>query len=240
MSFVPVLWNRFNQRQNDSDDLFHFMDDWNPMPLSWGYGRPMMQRRRRPEYSLADRKWTYGVKIGDFDAQHVKVKVEGGKVIIHAKYTDGNDEWGDTVERTRTVQIPENVDAEKIHSFMKSDGTMMLEAPYRLSEEKQLQVLPQEGRALVASDSHSNLMKFNVENYRPEEVKVLCKDGMLTAQGERKRSEDGHEIHESFFRQMTVPRSVDGKNIQCFRDDEGNLTIRAPTVEDVEMEQAKK
>ncbi|CAC5398653.1 unnamed protein product [Mytilus coruscus] len=163
-----------------------------------------------------------------------------GKVIIHAKYTDGNDEWGDTVERTRTVQIPENVDAEKIHSFMKSDGTMMLEAPYRLSEETQLQVVPQEGRALVSSDSHSNLMKFNVENYRPEEVKVTCKDGMLTAQGERKRSEDGHEIRESFFRQMTVPRSVDGKNIECFRDDEGNLTIRAPMAGDIEMEQAKK
>ncbi|CAG2189653.1 FAB1 [Mytilus edulis] len=63
---------------------------------------------------------------------------------------------------------------------------------------------------------------------------------MLTAQGERQRSEDGHEIRELFFRQMTVPRSVDGKNIQCFRDDKGNLTIRAPMAEDVEMEQAKK
>ncbi|XP_063424742.1 major egg antigen-like [Mytilus trossulus] len=240
MSFVPVLWNRNSQRQNDSDDMFSFLDDWSP--LSWGYGRPMMamQRRRRPENSLADRKWTYSVKIGDFNAEHVKVKVDDGKVIIHAKYTDGNDEWGDTVERTRTVQIPENVDAEKIHSFMKSDGTMMLEAPYRLSEEKQLQVVPQEGRALVSSDSHNNLMTFSVDNYRPEEVKVTCKDGMLTAQGERQRSEDGHEIRESFFRQMTVPRSVDGKNIQCFRDDKGNLTIRAPMAEDVEMEQAKK
>ncbi|VDI27521.1 Hypothetical predicted protein [Mytilus galloprovincialis] len=83
-------------------------------------------------------------------------------------------------------------------------------------------------------------MTFNVENYRQEEVKVVCKGCLLTIQGERKRSEDGHEIRDSFFRQMTVPRSVDGKNIQCFRDDKGNLTIRAPMAEDVEMEQAKK
>ncbi|CAC5382653.1 unnamed protein product [Mytilus coruscus] len=226
--------------QPDSDDMFHFMDDWEPMSVGLGYGRPLTSRRRRPETSLADRKWTYSVKIGDFDAQHVKVKVEDGKVLVHAKYTDGNNEWGDTVERKRTVKVPENVDAEKIHSFMRSDGTLVLEAPYNHPEERQLQVVPHAGGALVSSDSHSNLMKFNVENFRPEEVKVSCKDGMLTAQGERKRSEDGLEVRESFWRQMTVPRSVDGKNIECFRDDEGNLTIRAPMAEDVEMEQAKK
>jgi hypothetical protein len=54
------------------------------------------------------------VKIGDFDSEHVKVKVENGKVVIHAKYTEGNDEWGDTVERRRTVQVPENVETENI------------------------------------------------------------------------------------------------------------------------------
>ncbi|CAG2189652.1 unnamed protein product [Mytilus edulis] len=98
------------------------------MPVSWFYGHPMIQRINRPETSLADRKWNYSVQIGDFNAEQVKVKVEDGKVIIYAKYTDGNDEWGDTVVRTRTVQIPENVDSEKLHSFMKPDGTMMLEA----------------------------------------------------------------------------------------------------------------
>ncbi|XP_063422203.1 uncharacterized protein LOC134706828 [Mytilus trossulus] len=246
MSFVPVLWNRYNQTQHDFDDMFHFMDDWEPMSVGCGYGRHppcqgmAMRRRRRPETSLADKKWTYSVKIGDFDAQHVKVKVDNGNVIIHAKYTDGNDEWGDTVERKRTVKVPENVDAEKMHSFMRSDGTMVLEAPYFHPEERQLQVVPHDGGALLSSDSHSNLMKFNVENFRPEEVKVSCKDGILTVQGEKQRSEDGHEIRESFWRQMTVPQSVDGKNIECLKDEEGNLTIRAPVVEDVEMEQAKK
>lgn len=78
MSYVPVLWNRMN---HDLDDLFHVMDaDFQPM--GWGFGRPMVRsagRRRRPETSLADQKWTYSVKIGDFDPQHVKVKVENGK-----------------------------------------------------------------------------------------------------------------------------------------------------------------
>lgn len=159
-----------------------------------------------------------------------------GKVIIHAKYNDGNDEWGDTVERKRTVQLPDNVDADKVHSFMKSDGTMMLEAPYIKSEEKQLSVVPSEGGTLAPSDTHKSLMKFHVGDFKPEEVKISCKDGILTAQGERQRSEDGLELKEYFSRQMTVPRSVDAKNIQCFRDEDGSLTIRAPNAQDVEME----
>ena len=79
-------------------------------------------------------------------------------------------------------------------------------------------------------------MKFHVGNFNPEEVTVSCKDGILTAQGKRPRSEDGHELREYFSRQMTVPRSVEATNIQCFRDEDGNMTIRAPTVEDVDME----
>lgn len=238
MSYVPVLWNRgYNPMQHDFDDMFHMMDPW-------AFGGPMAmrpgRRRRQHETSLADRKWTFGVKIGDFDSEHVKVKVENGKVVIHAKYTEGNDEWGDTVERRRTVQVPENVETENIHSFMRSDGTLMLEAPYRMARERQLAVVPQESGALVPSDSHNNLMKFSVGNFNPDEVKISCKDGVLTAQGERQKSEDGHEVRESFFRQMTVPTTVDVNDIQCFRDGDGNLTIRAPMIEDVDMKQPKK
>ena len=119
---------------------------------------------------------------------------------------------------------------------MRSDGSLMLEAPYKQSEEKQIAVVPCESGAMMPSDNQSNLMKFQVGNFNPEEVKVSCKDGVLTAHGERQRSEDGHEIKEYFWRQMTVPSSVDGKNIQCFRDKDGNLTISAPKVEDVDME----
>lgn len=237
MAYIPVVWNRYNQTQHDFDDMFHFMDPWG------GFGGPMgmrSARRRRPETSLADRKWSFSVKIGDFDPEHVKVKVENGKVFIHAKYTEGNDEWYDTVERKRTVKVPENVDSDKIHSFMRSDGSLILEAPYRASEERQLAVMPHQSGALAQNDSHNNLMKFFVGNFDPQEVKISCKDGVLTAQGERQRSEDGHEVRESFCRQMTVPQEVDSANIQCFRDNEGNLTIRAPNLETEDMEQEKK
>ena len=79
MAFLPVLWNRMN---HDFDDLFQGVEpDFEPM--GWSFGRPMGMvrsgRRRRPETSLADKKWSYSVKIGDFDPQHVKVKVENGK-----------------------------------------------------------------------------------------------------------------------------------------------------------------
>ena len=230
MAFVPVLWNR----QNEFDDFFSDIDPFG----GWGFGRPMVVARRRhqQEKPRGPQKWTYSVKIGDFDPQHVKVKVENGKVIISAKYSDGNDEWGDSVEKRRTVALPENVDPDKVHSYMRSDGSLMLEAPYKQSGEKQIAVVPCESGYVMPSDNESNLMKFDVGRYNPEEVKVSCKDGILTAQGERQRSEDGHEVREFFCRQMTVPSYIDGKNIQCFRDTDGNLTIRAPKMEDVDME----
>jgi HSP20 family molecular chaperone IbpA len=76
--------------------------------------------------------------------------------------------------------------------------------------------------AWITTFPHNNLMKFSVGNFNPDEVKISCKDGVLTAQGERQKSEDGHEVRESFFRQMTVPTTVDVNDIQCFRDGDGN------------------
>lgn len=227
MAFLPVLWNR---AQPDFDDLFQ--------PMGWGFGlgyrRPIaMMRtvRRRPETKPTDKKWTFSVMIGDdFKPQHVKVKVENGKVIIHAKYNEGNDEWGDTVERRRTVQIPENVDSEKVHTYMKYDGSMMLEAPYIKSEERQLTVVPSEGGTRALGHDHLNLMKLSVKDFSPREVKISCKDGVLTAQGHRERSDDGLELKEYFFRRMPVPRSVDAKDIRCFRGNDGSVTIRAPNM----------
>ena len=66
---------------HDLDDLFHVMDaKFEPMQMGWSVGRPMGMvrsgRRRSPrtETFLADKKWRYSVKIGDFDPQHVKVE----------------------------------------------------------------------------------------------------------------------------------------------------------------------
>ena len=228
MSLIPVFLNR------SFDDIFDpwVRDPWFRDP--WGQQNRSQSGRRRQE-PKADR-WTYSVKIGDFDPENVNVKVEDGKILVHAKYTDGNNEWGDTVERKRAVKVPEGVDVEKVHSFMRPDGTLILEAPYLSSKDKQLEVVSHEGGALAPLDNHSNLMEFSVGKFKPEEVKISCKDGILTAQGEHKRSEDGCEIRESFFRQLTVPKSVDESKIQCFRDSDGNLTIRAPNATEMEVE----
>lgn len=241
MAIIPVMWSRL-LRDFDVRDNEQGTDPW----INWPYcehpyvhlcrSRHPCQHIRKKQKPMED-KWKHNVEIGEFNPEQVKVKVENGKVVIHAKYTDGTEEWGDTVEKKRTVQIPENVDSEKIHSFMKSDGTLVLEAPFVVRKEESHPLTMEDQGAIVLSDNRNTLMEMDVSNFNPEEVTITCKNDILTVNGERKRSEDGQEIREYFFRQMTIPKSVKQENIKCFKGDDGKLTIRIVNPELEEKEE---
>ncbi|CAC5384695.1 unnamed protein product [Mytilus coruscus] len=163
--------------------------------------------------------------------EEIKVKIENDKVFINAKSTEGNEEWSDIVERNRTVKIPKDVDKEKITSFMKSDGSLMLEAPFIESDESKTKILSiekqtEDEKEVISSESKNDLMNIDIQNYNPEEVSVTCTDGVIITQGKRQRSENGHEIQESFYRKITLPKSVDQKNLKCFKNNDGHLVIK--------------
>lgn len=64
------------------------------------------------------------------------MKVDGQKIIIHACHEQVEGENMDKYETKRTVHIPENVNKEKISSFLLEGGHLVITAPYTVKEAK--------------------------------------------------------------------------------------------------------
>ena len=74
--------------------------------------------------------WVHRLRIKGYDPADISVKVDGGKVIIHAKHEDIDGENIDRYETTRSVEIPENVNKEKLGSFLIEGGYLVITAPF--------------------------------------------------------------------------------------------------------------
>ena len=74
--------------------------------------------------------WVHRLRIKGYDPADISVKVDGGKVIIHAKHEDIDGENIDRYETTRSVKIPENVNKEKLGSFLIEGGYLVITAPF--------------------------------------------------------------------------------------------------------------
>ena len=74
--------------------------------------------------------WVHRLRIKGYDPADISVKVDGEKVIIHAKHEDIDGENIDKYETTRSVKIPENVSKEKLGSFLIEGGYLVITAPF--------------------------------------------------------------------------------------------------------------
>ena len=74
--------------------------------------------------------WVHRLRIKGYDPADISVKVDGGKVIIHAKHEDIDGENIDKYETTRSVKIPENVNKEMLGSFLIEGGYLVITAPF--------------------------------------------------------------------------------------------------------------
>ena len=74
--------------------------------------------------------WVHRLRIKGYDPADISVKVDGEKVTIHAKHEDIDGENIDKYETTRSVKIPENVNKEKLGSFLIEGGYLVITAPF--------------------------------------------------------------------------------------------------------------
>ena len=74
--------------------------------------------------------WVHRLRIKGYDPADISVKVDGEKVIIHAKHEDIDGENIDRYETTRSVKIPENVNKEKLGSFLIEGGFLVITGPF--------------------------------------------------------------------------------------------------------------
>ena len=168
--------------------------------MAANHGCPQ-QGKRRPE------KWIQKMNVRGFQPDDIKVSVNEQTIVVHALHKEGEGDNIDSYETKRTVKIPENVNKEKLSSYMKM-GTLIFEAPYI---EKPSEVL-QENETLMT------------EKHTEETAHHAMDDTEKELHSERENDEVTEEYEVDMEEETTQD---DESNAETKQADEGDVPTQA-------------
>ena len=92
---------------------------------------PLFSTITRPKPVRVPRQpWVHRLRLKGYDPKDVSVKVDGEKVIVHAKHEVVKGDNMDRYEIRRSVVVPENVNKEKLSSYLLDDEHLVITAPF--------------------------------------------------------------------------------------------------------------
>jgi len=209
-------------------------------------------------------KFRVQLNVAGFNPETINTKVDGRKVIVEAKQEDRQSDGDYNVRQLRkTYELPEHADASHMASYVTPNNMLVIEAPIRNPEtERRLEQAKKDNHSLTqfgqyrdplfdytgflgGSDFQPRIvdkgnnqkqleMTVGMKNYRPQEIKVSVKDNELIVQGEHRQKDANHSERSFFFKSTTLPPGTQVEQLQSFLDDNGQLKIEAPFVEQKE------
>ncbi|XP_060584156.1 uncharacterized protein LOC132740294 [Ruditapes philippinarum] len=184
--------------------------------------------------------------VSEFKPDEIQVKVQDNKVIVYAKHEERNNAQTVSREYSRQVDIPPNVDQEKLQCVLSRDGILTVDGPVFSNQlVAQHQVLPiqqavQPDRTLqlatpvknpiITEPDGTRKLRLTVDagEFRPEEVVVKTMEKKLVVHAEHVEKTAGKTLHKEFNKEYELPDSVDQTAITAYIGDEGKLIIEAP------------
>jgi len=71
---------------------------------------------------------------------------------------------------------------------------------------------------------------MDLHGYKPEDVKVSLNDRTVTIEGKYEHKDDANRVYQEWSRQYTLPETADISKLKSLLDNEGVLTVEAPSV----------
>jgi len=71
-------------------------------------------------------------------------------------------------------------------------------------------------------------VKFNVQNFQPEEIDLKVVDNILRVHAVHKSTADGSNVHREYSRQFTLPEGIDLEAMKSTLSEEGILEVEVP------------
>ncbi|PAA51575.1 hypothetical protein BOX15_Mlig005128g1, partial [Macrostomum lignano] len=196
------------------------------------------------------RQWTRSVDLRGFEPSEVSVKRDGCKMRIAARHEDGED----VTEVKRTIDVPEDVDVEKLSSGFTREGILLLQAPFKeeLRDQQQQQLQKQktensvwdELRELlrapdISQDSMGHVedvdgggkrfcAELSVREFKPEEIRVRQQGDCVLVEAEHKEEAGGQRVYKKLERIFQLPDGTKLDQVASKLSHDGRLTILAP------------
>ncbi|GAB1598540.1 major egg antigen-like [Argonauta hians] len=188
--------------------------------------------------------------VRQFEPQEIEVRISENKLKVHAKHEDKDGESSGTIEYSRKVNLPPNIDLKKMNCVLSSDGYLTTEAlvsppnyinfdnefpsianitsPTRLLNVNRLHADRTSPR-LPRRDYESSPGKFKTEidvsNFEPEDVKVTTHNHKITIKAKREESIGGRTTSKELNREIAIPKTSDPNKVKAFFSASGKLIL---------------
>ena len=92
---------------------------------------PHFSAGSRPKPANVPRQpWLHRLRIQGYDPKDIEVNVDGENVKVYARHEEVEGDNMDKYETRRTIKIPENVNKDKLSSFLVDGGHLVITAPF--------------------------------------------------------------------------------------------------------------
>lgn len=187
--------------------------------------------------------------VSEFRPEEIQVKVQENKVIVYARHEERNLKTSVSREYSRQVDIPPNVDQDRLQCLLSRDGILTVEGPVFTNQlcipqvlpiqttvvqhnqpERILQLATPVKNPIITEPDGTRKLRLTVDagEFKPEEIVVKTMEKKLVVHAERVEKTAGKTLHKEFNKEYELPDSVDQTAITAYIGDEGKLIVEAP------------
>ena len=190
--------------------------------------------------------------VNQFKPDEISVRTQEQKLMVHAKHEDNDGPSKVSREFSREVDVPQNVDPQKLQCTLSHDGVLTVEAPVpapmydriresarapnahasqaRHTSSAQARGGFQSGPTLTEEDG-SKVYKITVDvgnEFTPQDLTVKTVDRKLTVHARHEVKLPGRTSYKEFSREFDLPDNVNPDLVTAAMTDDGKLLIEAP------------
>lgn len=207
----------------------------------------------------ANKRYKITFDVGDFKPDEINVKTEGRLLIVKGDREIIAGSSSESKQFNREITLPDFVEPTTVTSFL-SDGTLTVEAPVQMEKIgysttnvsgpsnlnlKSSPVREIESSSRIRNNQNSSLTsttslnsassqpatyKFNMSEFRPEDIAITVTDTILKVHAVREESDNRGtgKTYREFKREIGLPFGADVKRLKNSLQSDGTLIIEIP------------
>jgi len=225
-------------------DLFDPFDDLDRLMgrnLMW-VDMPSFLSERNHRPPKVPNKYRVTVDCRGYNADSIKTEIKEGKLLVRGQEGEKKNDSDDysIKEFRKTYKLPENVEADKMVSFITGNGKLVVEIPLKEAQVHQNHLTDDFPRIVEGKDGSKSVnLKFAVPaNIDPSKIQVTCKDRDIIVQAEEKLEKEDGVSQTYYYRRSTLPETTNFDDLKCVLEN-NHLSITAPIDENLRQNKRK-
>lgn len=172
-----------------------------------------------------------------FSPKTIHTEVQGSQLVVvgnDGNKTSDNEDYSIRQFR-KTIQLPPNLDSEKLTSFMTANGRLIIDIPFK-KVTSVVRTIENDSFPKISDDKKSVSMKIAMpKSINPTKLEVKTKDGKLIVRYQDKKEEKTDHGYSkaavSFYRKILLPKNTDVSAL-THKLENNQLIIAAPLLQE--------